>query len=80
MKILKRLLRPLESRKVRVAIATVVAAYAAEYGFKVSEAVIVAIVGTGISLILGIAHEDNGKNGATVLNLEELVEATEKTD
>jgi hypothetical protein len=62
--ILRRLMRPLESRKVRVALATVLAAYAAEYGLDVSAEVILAILGVGIATILGIAHEDNGAKRA----------------
>ncbi|MCB9851410.1 MAG: hypothetical protein H6817_11980 [Phycisphaerales bacterium] len=56
----RRLFTPLASRKTRVALATVIAAYAAEYGLGVSEEVVLTILGVGISLILGIAHEDNG--------------------
>jgi len=54
----RRLIKPLESRKVRVALATVVAAYAVEYGLNVSEDIVLTILGVGVSLILGIAHED----------------------
>lgn len=57
----QRLINPLRSRKVRVAIATVAAAYAAQYGFAVSEEVAMTILGVGVSLILGIAHEDSGR-------------------
>ena len=52
---------PLRSRKTRVALATVIAVYAAEFGLGVSEEVVLTILGVGISLILGIAHEDNGR-------------------
>jgi urease accessory protein UreF len=52
---------PLRSRKTRVALATVLAAYAAEFGLDVSAEVVLTILGVGISLILGIAHEDNGQ-------------------
>jgi len=57
-----RLLGPLASRKVRVAIATVAAAYAAQIGLHVSDDMMYTILGVGVSLILGIAHEDNGRN------------------
>ena len=53
--------RPLRSRKVRVALATVVTAYAAEWGLGVSEELVLTILGVGVALILGIAHEDNGQ-------------------
>jgi len=53
--------RPLMSRKVRVAIATVIAAYAAQAGLNLSEEVLVTIMSCGVALILGIAHEDNGR-------------------
>jgi len=63
-KILKRLVKPLASRKVRVALTTVAAAYAAEYGLDLSEEMVFTILGAGIAIILGIAHEDNGKASA----------------
>ncbi|MDO8630178.1 MAG: hypothetical protein Q7R41_06765 [Phycisphaerales bacterium] len=49
------------SRKVRVALATVIAAFAAEHGLKVSDDLVFTILGVGAALILGIAHEDAGK-------------------
>ena len=58
---LSRLVRPLASRKVRVALATVVAAYAAEWGLGISEEVVLTILGTGVALILGVAVEDAGR-------------------
>lgn len=54
----KRLVRPLESRKVRVALATVIAAFCAEWGFGVREDLVLTIMSVGAALILGIAHED----------------------
>lgn len=60
----QRLIRPLRSRKVRVALATVSAAYAAEWGLGADEELIVTILGVGVALILGIAHEDAGKGAA----------------
>ncbi len=53
--------RPLMSRKVRVAIATVVAAYAAQAGLNFGEELLVTIMSCGVALILAIAHEDNGR-------------------
>jgi hypothetical protein len=53
--------RPFRSRKVRVAIATVICAYAAEVGFQVSEELLVTILSCGVAIILGIAHEDHGR-------------------
>lgn len=61
MKVLHRIALPLASRKVRVALATVVAAYLAECGVGASEKVIFTILGVGVALVLGIAHEDAGK-------------------
>jgi hypothetical protein len=56
---------PLRSRKVQVALATVLAAYAAEAGLAVDEPTVLAVLGVGVALILGIAHEDAGaKAGA----------------
>jgi len=63
---IRRVFRPLASRKVRVALATVLAAYAAEFGLEVSEQMVLTIVGVGVALILGIAHEDNGKKAGLV--------------
>ncbi|MBN1341952.1 MAG: hypothetical protein JXQ73_04690 [Phycisphaerae bacterium] len=53
--------RPLMSRKVRVAITTVVCAYAAQVGLNVSEEMLVTILSCGVAIILGIAHEDHGR-------------------
>jgi len=58
---LKTLWKPLKSRKVRVALTTVIAAFAANWGFKVDEELVLTILGVGVSLILGIAHEDAGR-------------------
>lgn len=63
--VLKRIVQPLASRKVRVALTTVLAAYAAEYGLNVSDSTIMTILGVGVALILGIAHEDNGLKSNT---------------
>ena len=57
--------RPLRSRKVRVALATVVAAYAVEYGLEVNSEVVMTIMAVGSALILGIAHEDAGSGGVS---------------
>jgi len=43
-----------------VALATVVAAFAAEYGLAVREELVLTILSVGVALILGIAHEDAG--------------------
>ena len=58
-----RWLWPLRSRKVLVAIATVVVAYLAQAGLAVSEETVVTVLGVGVALILGIAHEDAGGAG-----------------
>ncbi|HOW17887.1 MAG TPA: hypothetical protein PLC79_02540 [Phycisphaerae bacterium] len=57
----RRLARPLESRKVRVGVATVLAAYAAEHGLACSEELVLTVLSVGVAIILGIAHEDAGK-------------------
>ena len=54
---------PLRSRKVQVAVATVVVAYAAQAGLAVSEETVLAVLSVGVALILGIAHEDAGRAG-----------------
>lgn len=59
----KRWLWPLRSRKVQVAVATIVVAYAAQAGLVLSEETVLAVLGVGVALILGIAHEDAGRAG-----------------
>ncbi len=67
--ILSNMLRPFSSRKVRVALATVLSAMVAEFGFHVGEELILTFVSVGVALILGIAHEDAGlKTGASRRN------------
>lgn len=56
----RRWLWPLRSRKVQVAIATVIGAYAAQAGLAVNEQTVMTVLGVGVALILGIAHEDAG--------------------
>jgi hypothetical protein len=56
----RRFLWPLRSRKVQVAIATIVAAYAVQAGLDVREETVLTVLGVGVALILGIAHEDAG--------------------
>jgi hypothetical protein len=63
--ILQRMLLPLASRKVRVALATVLAAYAGQYGLGLSEEMVFTILGVGTAVILGIAHEDAGQARGT---------------
>ena len=60
--VLQRLIRPLASRKVRVALATVTAAFAAEFGLDVSDELVFTILGVGVALILGIANEYAGRS------------------
>ncbi len=60
----RRALQPLASRKVRVALATIIAAFAAQYGLGVSEDMVLTMVSVGVALILGIAHEDAGRAAA----------------
>jgi len=55
----------LRSRKVQVALATIVAALAAQYGLELSETTLVAVITTGAAVILGIAVEDAGAKAAT---------------
>ncbi|MBK9121012.1 MAG: hypothetical protein IPM18_15635 [Phycisphaerales bacterium] len=57
----RRWLWPLQSRKVQVAVATVVVAYAMQAGLILSEETITTVLGVGVALILGIAHEDAGR-------------------
>ena len=57
----RRWLWPLQSRKVQVAVATVLVAYAAQAGWMLNEETVTAVLGVGVALILGIAHEDAGR-------------------
>ncbi len=63
-KIVSRMLQPLYSRKVRVALATVIAAYAGQLGLQWDEQMVLTVLGVGMALILGIAHEDAGAKSA----------------
>jgi len=67
---LARLVQPLRSRKVRVALATVLAAYLADWGLDVSDTVLYGIIGVGAAIIGGIALEDAGTKagGLTVVD------------
>ena len=53
---------PLRSRKVQVAVATIVTAYAAQMGIVFSEETVLTMLAMGVALILGIAHEDAGRS------------------
>lgn len=75
--VLKRTWKPLESRKVRVALATVITAFAANWGFDVDQELVLTILGVGASLILGIAHEDAGKTKTTDQNSQWEAQETE---
>ena len=57
----RRWLWPLRSRKVQVAVATVLVTYAAQAGWALAEDTVVTVLGVGVALILGIAHEDAGQ-------------------
>ncbi|MBK8916308.1 MAG: hypothetical protein IPM64_17225 [Phycisphaerales bacterium] len=48
----------LSSRKVQVAIATMVVSLAARWGFQVDPEIAVTLIGLGAAIILGIAAED----------------------
>lgn len=56
---------PLRSRKVQVALATIIISFAAQAGWSLHEESVLTVLGVGIALILGIAHEDAGKNGSS---------------
>lgn len=60
----KWLIGPLASRGVRTALATVLAAYAAEVKLGVSQDTIFTILGVGVALILKIGLEDLGYKSA----------------
>jgi hypothetical protein len=54
----RRYLWPLRCRKSQVAIATIIASYAAHRGWVLDEQAVTQIIALGVALILGIAHED----------------------
>lgn len=60
----RRWLWPLLSRKVQVAVATIVVAYGAKVGVVLDESQITSVIAIGAALILGIAHEDSGAKSA----------------
>lgn len=60
----KRWFWPVASRKVQVAIATLVVAYAAQAGLLLNEDAVVNVIAIGAALILGIAHEDAAEKSA----------------
>jgi len=57
----RKALWPLRSRKVQVALATLLVAWGANAGWVLNEDVAVGVLGVGVALILGIAHEDAGR-------------------
>jgi hypothetical protein len=72
-KIVALLVGPLCSRKMRVALATVIAAYAGRAGLGWDEQMVLTVLSVGVALILGIAHEDAGaKSAGTVSETDEL--------
>jgi len=48
----------------QVAVATIIVTYAAQAGLMLSEETVVTVLGVGVALILGIAHEDAGRAGS----------------
>jgi len=60
--VFQRVFRTLASRKARVALSTVAAGFAAEFGWDVSDELVFTILGVGVALILGIAYEDAGRS------------------
>jgi len=63
-KIVALVVGPLCSRKVRVALATVIAAYVGQLGLGWDEPMVLTVLSVGVALILGIAHEDAGAKSA----------------
>ena len=60
----RRPFKALASRKVRVGLVAVIVAVAAEYGLDLATETVLTITSVAVALILGIAHEDNGRNMA----------------
>lgn len=70
----KWLIGPLASRKVRVALATVIAAFLSQFIPKVNEEFVLTVLGVGVALILGIAAEDAGLNIAGKTKVQQAIE------
>lgn len=51
---------PLLSRKVQVAVATIVVSYLAQAGIVLTPDSVIAVLGVGVAMVLGIAIEDHG--------------------
>jgi hypothetical protein len=62
--ILRRIVNPLRSRKVRLALCAIIVAFAREFGLNVSEETVLTIVGVIVALSVGIAIEDHGTKAA----------------
>jgi hypothetical protein len=60
----RRWLWPLRSRKVQIAVGTILISWLAQAGVVLSEETVLSVIGVGVALILGIAHEDAGKKNA----------------
>ncbi len=58
----RRWLWPLRSRKVQVALATVLVSFLANAGIVLSQETVLSVMGVGMALIVGIAHEDAGRS------------------
>lgn len=67
----QKLMNPLRSRKVRVALATALAAFGAEWGLNIGDEKMYAIISLGFAVIVGIAIEDNGAKGGTSINVSD---------
>ena len=62
--VIGRIVKPLASRKIRVALATIIAVFAAEWGCDLNTEGVATVIATIVSLsavILGIAIEDAGE-------------------
>lgn len=62
-----RLSNPVKSRKVQVAVATIITAYLAEWGIETSESTVLAIIVMGAADIIGTAVEDAGQKAKTIV-------------
>ena len=78
--LLARLVRPLQSRKTRIALATLIGAYLADWGLEVSDVTLLGILGLGAAWIHAIATEDAGEKSRMRVELSEplAAEVTER--
>ncbi len=75
----------LKSRKILIAVAGLVVAFAGEFGLELDNTFVIGVLSMTATLILGIAHEDNGAKSASTIVIDPAMlnaapKPTETTD